>query len=74
MVSYMTCTTCKGVVLVNNTGICLRCQGGFTQTPQGDELGYESDYESDSENTVTLPQPCTLKKKTKGPPPKKAKK
>ncbi len=36
--NYMTCTSCKGVVSVNNTGTCLRCQMGFTQTPQGDEI------------------------------------
>lgn len=28
--TYMHCTTCKRLVIVNPTGICLGCQGGFS--------------------------------------------
>jgi hypothetical protein len=34
----MTCTTCKRVVQINNTGICLGCQKGFKQTPDDDAI------------------------------------
>jgi len=29
-VSWMTCVTCRKLVISNPTGICLACQGGFT--------------------------------------------
>lgn len=32
----MPCTTCKRVVQINNTGICLSCQRGFTHHDQED--------------------------------------
>ena len=28
---FMTCNTCRRVVKVNNTGVCLGCQRGFTK-------------------------------------------
>jgi len=31
MKQWMTCTTCRRVVLANETGICLNCQGGFSR-------------------------------------------
>lgn len=34
----MECTTCHAIVEVNNTGICLGCQCGFTQVPQSDQF------------------------------------
>lgn len=30
MTDWMTCTTCKTVVIANETGTCLSCQGGFS--------------------------------------------
>lgn len=35
---WMECTTCHATVEVNNTGICLGCQCGFTQVPQPDQF------------------------------------
>lgn len=35
---WMECTTCHATVEVNNTGICLGCQCGFTQVPQSDKF------------------------------------
>jgi len=31
MMKWMNCTTCKRVVIANETGICLNCQGGFSK-------------------------------------------
>ena len=33
---FMTCTTCRAVVQINNTGVCLACQKGFKQAPEQD--------------------------------------
>lgn len=30
MSNWMTCTTCRAIVQLNATGICLGCQGGFS--------------------------------------------
>lgn len=35
---WMPCTTCKAIVQLNATGICLGCQGGFN--PQNKEDRY----------------------------------
>lgn len=37
--SWMTCNTCKTVVVANETGICLSCQAGFCQ-PGEDSYEY----------------------------------
>lgn len=36
--SYMRCTTCGKTVLVNPTGICLACQGGFSKEMHPDNF------------------------------------
>lgn len=36
--NYMTCNTCRRIVVVNNTGICLACQAGFSNAPQQDQF------------------------------------
>lgn len=35
---YMTCNTCRRVVQLNATGICLGCQRGFVKEPQEDSI------------------------------------
>lgn len=37
---FMTCSTCFGVFLINNTGTCLACQKGFMGIPQEDSWGH----------------------------------
>lgn len=39
---FMTCNTCRSVVQLNNTGICLACQGGFIGVAQSD--AYETSF------------------------------
>ena len=35
-VNWMFCTQCKQVVVQNDNGICLRCQGAYTEANQPD--------------------------------------
>lgn len=42
--NIMTCTTCNRVVYQNNTGICLSCQKGFSESDGSDIfLDYSED-------------------------------
>ena len=43
----MYCTTCHGLVQVNNTGICLGCQMGFDRSIKTDH--YKSEKEPEEE-------------------------
>lgn len=45
---FMECTTCKGVVQINNTGTCLGCQRGFTSEPQEDAWILEEEKNEDT--------------------------
>lgn len=36
--NYMTCNTCKQIVAINNTGMCIACQAGFSNAPQIDQF------------------------------------
>lgn len=38
MTDWMCCNTCKNTVIVNETGICLACQKGFTGTIESDNF------------------------------------
>ena len=42
MSEWMTCNTCYRVVAVNPTGICLSCQGGFTNQMCEDDYFYQT--------------------------------
>ncbi|NGX36890.1 MAG: hypothetical protein K1000chlam2_00035 [Chlamydiae bacterium] len=57
----MECQTCKGIVQVNNTGICLGCQRGFVGIPQEDTYNATSDEESKKQNLSTIHQSQSLK-------------
>jgi len=35
-IEWMFCTQCKKTVLLNNSGICFRCQGKYTERTQPD--------------------------------------
>jgi len=37
MCKWMTCNSCRAVVQLNSTGICLGCQGGFAGQQQEDK-------------------------------------
>lgn len=55
MNNLMTCTTCKALVQLNATGICLGCQGGFN--PFNDEDKYvpvETQLQSKEEEITRL--------------------
>ena len=39
--NFMECQTCRGIVQINNTGICMGCQRGFIGTPQEDHYQHE---------------------------------
>ena len=45
IMNFMECTTCKAVVLANNTGTCLGCQNGFVFEKQED--AWKPEYEDD---------------------------
>lgn len=44
-IEWMNCTTCKALVQINNTGICLGCQMGFTRVPQEDAYPVQQEEE-----------------------------
>lgn len=41
MADWMMCTSCRKVAVVNETGICLSCQRGFTGIPQEDSYVFK---------------------------------
>jgi hypothetical protein len=41
--NFMHCTTCRALVHINNAGICLGCQRGFSQIPQEDSPEYQGE-------------------------------
>ena len=67
--NFMNCCSCAGICQINNTGICLGCQRGFTNTPQEDawihskerKLVKMKERETEMENSLKEP------KKTKIP-------
>jgi len=42
MSNWMQCVTCKATVVQNPTGICLACQGGFSQEMAEDNFHYRN--------------------------------
>lgn len=42
--SWMQCTTCKSIVKMNSTGICLGCQGGFAGPQEEDKYEEIKEY------------------------------
>lgn len=53
----MECTTCHAIVEVNNTGICLGCQCGFTQVPQSDHFDPPTKQNTEKINAIQKPSP-----------------
>ena len=49
--NWMQCTTCKAIVELNATGICLGCQGGFN--PFNEEDKYNSDAKTSQQKDDT---------------------
>lgn len=47
---FMNCTTCQRVVQINNTGICLGCQRGFTG------MDAEDAWKPPAKNTQNIPE------------------
>lgn len=57
---WMQCTTCKAIVQLNNTGICLACQGGFNSTEIKDkyelnDIDKLKEREKELENALQKP-------------------
>jgi hypothetical protein len=58
----MTCNTCRKIVYVNNTGICIGCQIHSTE-PQADE--FKESYQQKLENRVKEIEDALQKQETK---------
>lgn len=53
---FMNCNSCQRVVQINNTGICLGCQRGFTGMPAEDVYKPPVLQAEDTEITRTIDQ------------------
>ncbi len=52
--NWMKCTTCKSIVVLNATGICLGCQTGFTKPLDEERYGLKPTLDP-------VPEPITAK-------------
>jgi len=65
--NFMECQGCRHVVSLNNTGMCLSCQSGFTGVPKEDSYMLQKNHkeklidllleEKENENALQKPSP-----------------